>query len=102
MKSRAVASTAAVDMWYLGGAMAKRKSIPPALAKLAAVEEQFLRTEFLAPVVAGRNVQVRIAGVRCSLAVRPADRPGWGSFRQRSHREAVMARSDTFAERPRY
>ena len=82
--------------------MAPRKSISDALGRLAAAEDRFLRQEFLAPVLRGGGVQVRIAGVRCQLRVEPADFEGWGVFRPLSHTVAQMAREARMAERRQY
>ncbi len=47
------------------------------LDKLAAEEAAFLDAEFLAPVLPGRRVQVRIAGIVCTLRVVSEAAPGW-------------------------
>jgi hypothetical protein len=82
--------------------MAKSKNVTDALNRLAAAEERFLTSEFLAPVVRGGQVQVRIAGVICTLRIRPADFEGWGVFRSASHSEASLVRHAKLAERARY
>jgi hypothetical protein len=82
--------------------MAKSNPVADALARLAAAEQQFLASEFLAPVVRGGRVQVRIAGVVCSLRVAPADFEGWGVLRPASHAEAGLVRPAKLAERQRY
>jgi hypothetical protein len=82
--------------------MAKSKHITDALGRLAAAEERFLASEFLAPVVSGGVVQVRIAGIICSLRVQPRDFTGWGVFRPTSHAEATLVRQAKLAERQRY
>jgi hypothetical protein len=82
--------------------MAKRTNIANSLAKLAAAEEQFLRTQFLAPVWGDHAVQVRIAGVRCNMQAKPRDFCGWGVFRPENHREATFVREATLGERRRY
>ena len=70
--------------------------------RLAAAEDRFLTSEFLAPVIRSGNVQVRIAGVVCTLSVRPADFEGWGIFRPASHSDAELVRPAKLAERQRY
>ncbi len=70
--------------------------------KLAAEEERFLESEFLAPVVRGGAVRVRMAGVVCTLRVTPADFEGWGVFRPTSHSSAELAREPGLAERRHY
>jgi hypothetical protein len=82
--------------------MGKSKDVTDALNRLAAAEERFLASEFLAPVVRGGRVQVRIAGVICSLRIRPADFEGWGVFRPASHSDATLVRPAKLAERARY
>jgi hypothetical protein len=76
--------------------------IPDALSRLAAAEEQFLASEFLAPVVRGGMVQVRIAGVVCRLSITPRAFEGWGVFRPTSHKAARLVRQATLSERQRY
>jgi hypothetical protein len=82
--------------------MGKSRDVSDALARLAAAEERFLASEFLAPVVRGGRVQVRIAGVINALRVRPGDFEGWGVFRPTSHSEAMLVRPASLAERARY
>ena len=82
--------------------MAKSNQLSDALKRLAAAEERFLASEFLAPVIRGGKVQVRIAGVVCTLCVRPADFEGWGVFRPASHSDAELLRPAKLAERQRY
>lgn len=47
------------------------------LDRMEAAEEAFLKTEFLAPVVPGSQVRVRIAGLVCTLRVMGRPDPGW-------------------------
>jgi hypothetical protein len=82
--------------------MAKSNQLTDALKRLAAAEDRFLASEFLAPVIRGGKVQVRIAGVICTISVRPADFEGWGVFRPASHSEAELVRPAKLAERQRY
>jgi hypothetical protein len=82
--------------------MAKSKQVNDALNRLAAAEEQFLTREFLAPVLRGSLVHVRIAGVICQLEVQPPAFEGWGIFRPVSHSEARLVRPARLAERQRY
>ena len=65
--------------------MAPNRDILAALDRLARAEDAFLRQEFLAPVVKGAGVAVRIAGVICRLKVEPNDFDGFGVFRPASH-----------------
>jgi hypothetical protein len=82
--------------------MAKSNRVTDALSRLAAAEERFLTCEFLAPVIRGGQVQMRIAGVICSLRIQPTDFTGWGVFRPVSHSEAKLIRQAKMAERQRY
>jgi hypothetical protein len=84
--------------------MAKRRKsdILGAIDRLAKAEEAFVGTEVLTPVLRGHGVGVRIAGVRCRLAVEPADFEGWGVFRAVAHDRAVLVRRMSMAERRRY
>jgi hypothetical protein len=47
------------------------------LDKMASAERAFLETEFLAPVLPGGVVQVRISGLVCTLRVTGPAEPGW-------------------------
>lgn len=51
------------------------------LETLAAEEAAFAGTEFLAPVLPGRRVRVRIAGLVCALRVVGESAPGWAILR---------------------
>jgi hypothetical protein len=80
----------------------RRKHPGDAFEKLAAEEERFPGSEFLAPAVRGGTVCVRIAGVVCRLRVSPAAFEGWGVFRATSHVAAVLVCEAGLAERARY
>ena len=82
--------------------MSAKRRIPDAFARLAAAEESFLRSEFLAPVLRGQGVQVRIAGVRCRLRVEPAEFQGFGVFAPLSHKAARLVRPAGMRERRQY
>src|SRR5688572_5836719 len=58
----------------------RRTNIDDALDRLARAEDAFLAQQFLAPVLRGRGVRVRVAGVVCALDVEPPDFEGWGVF----------------------
>ena len=63
------------------------------LDKMESAEEAFLETEFLAPVLPGRQVQVRIAGLVCTLRVTGGAEPGWAVLKPVSlDRARVVAR----------
>jgi hypothetical protein len=84
--------------------MARRSNekLNAALDRLAKVEGEFIGSEFLAPVLRGLGVAVRIGGVRCRLAVEPADFEGWGLFKAVSFERAQLMRKMTLGERRRY
>jgi hypothetical protein len=82
--------------------MANSKQVDDALNRLASAEERFLASEFLAPVLLGSQVQVRIAGVICRVKVEPSDFEGWGVFRPKSHSEARLVRGARLPEQQRY
>ncbi|MCP4108900.1 MAG: hypothetical protein GY749_25705 [Desulfobacteraceae bacterium] len=52
-------------------------SIHDLLNKMEAAEESFLDAEFLSPVLPGKQVQVRIAGLICKMHVTGKVKPGW-------------------------
>jgi len=70
--------------------------------KLAAEEEKFFNTEFLSPVLRGRPVRVRIAGVVVTLRVRPRNFEGWGIFQAIDQKSARFRREPTLSERREY
>jgi hypothetical protein len=82
--------------------MPPSRRIDDVLNRLAATEQQFVGSEFLAPLLRGGQVEVRLAGVLCKLNVRPADFQGWGVFRATSHTTAELVRPARLAERQRY
>jgi hypothetical protein len=82
--------------------VAKLQNLTDALSRLAAAEDQFLACEFLAPVIFGGTVQVRIAGVICTLRIQPAEFEGWGVFRPVSHSDARLVRQANLSERQLY
>jgi hypothetical protein len=63
------------------------------LDRMEAAEEAFLDTEFLAPVLPGGRVRVRIAGLVCTLSVTGRPEPGWALLKPLSlDRAQVIAR----------
>lgn len=79
-----------------------RNKIHDALDRLAKAEQEFLSAEFLAPVLRGGRVAVRVAGVVCHLNVAPRDFEGFGLFRATSHSDATLIRPAQLGERRRY
>src|SRR5438105_3941014 len=82
--------------------MARSKRFHEILDRLAAAEQKFLGQEFLAPMLRGGEVQVRIAGVICRLKVEPADFQGWGVFQATSPKAARLVRPARLVERQKY
>ena len=82
--------------------MTSSKRLRETLDRLAAAEERAFAREFLAPMLHGGVVQVRIAGVVCRLRVSPHDFEGWGIFRPTSATAAELVRPARLAERRRY
>jgi hypothetical protein len=80
----------------------KKKPILDILGRLAAAEEQFLHNDFLAPMIHGGRVQVRVAGVVCQFRVTPRRFTGWGVFRPTAVGSARLVRPATLAERQEY
>src|SRR3954453_7027823 len=80
----------------------RNASLDDALNRLAKAEADLVGSQFLAPVLRGKGVVVRIAGVRCAMKVSPEDFEGWGVFRAESTDRAVRVRDATMAERRAY
>jgi hypothetical protein len=78
------------------------KNFDRLFGQLAKAEDRFLKSEFLAPVVRGGEVRVRVASVICRLRVSPADFEGFGVFRPISHSSAELVRPANLAEQRRY
>jgi hypothetical protein len=78
------------------------RPIDDLLNRLAKQEQEFLSREFLAPMLRGGRVCVRIAGIVSQIKVSPADFHGWGVFRPTSHTDAQLVRPATLAERQGY
>ena len=73
-------------------------SIDDILNRLEAAENDFLQRDVLAPVLPGRGVIVRIAGIICMLAVTGKRFTGWGVLRPQSLKTAALVRPATLAE----
>ena len=70
--------------------------------QLEAQEQNFLKTEVLAPVVAGRPVTVRIAGVVCRLEVDDDTFHGWAILQPVDMRGALIMRPANKLEIQKY
>jgi hypothetical protein len=79
-----------------------RPNVDELMRSLEAKETAFLANEFLAPVVAGGEVRVRIGSVICQLLVEPRDFHGWGVFQPLSHGNARLVRTASLGERRAY
>ena len=79
-----------------------KPSVSKLLDRFAAAEQNFLNQEFLAPVVPGSTVRVRIDGVVMQLEVVPNDFQGFAVFCPMTLRSAVFVRDAKLAERTRY
>jgi hypothetical protein len=73
-----------------------------ALDRLARDERDLLASAFVAPVVRGGAVTVRIEGIRCGFKIEPEGFDGWGVFRPISHDRATLVRMATPGERMKY
>lgn len=68
-------------------------SIYDLLDSLESEEHKFLETEFLAPVLPGGQVRVRIVGLVCTLRVSGEFEPGWAILKPQSmDRARVVSR----------
>jgi hypothetical protein len=77
-------------------------SIDDILNRLEAAERDFLQRDVLAPVLPGRDVIVRIAGIICTLQVTDKRFTGWGVLRPETLKTATLLRSATLAETSAY
>ncbi len=86
--------------------MKKRKSnFAASLAKLAADEDKFFKSEVMCPVVKGQPLRVKLSGIVMILRVsgqKGEDFEGWGVFRPTSTEKARLVREASMAERREY
>ncbi len=82
--------------------MSPKKRLNETLDRLAAAESRAFASEFLAPILRGGVVEVRIAGVVCRFNASPGDFEGWGVFRPASASRAELVRPARLAERGQY
>jgi hypothetical protein len=68
------------------------------LKKLEAAEHEFLSQEMLAPLLPGRPIQVRIAGIVCSLKVEGEAFAGWAVLQPLAVDRARVVRPASMAE----
>jgi hypothetical protein len=80
-----------------------RRRFSNLLDKLASQEQEFLKTDFMSPVLRAKKVRVRLAGIIMNLAIEePKNFQGWGVFRPTSNHAAKFVREPTMAERQLY
>jgi uncharacterized DUF497 family protein len=70
--------------------------------KLEAQEQSFVRREVLAPVLPGRGVTVRIAGIVCQLKIDDARFSGWAVLQPLGTNKARIVRKATRGEVKKY
>jgi len=70
--------------------------------KLEAQEQSFVRREVLAPVLPGRGVTVRIAGIVCQLKIDDARFSGWAVLQPLGTNKARIVRKATRGEVQKY
>lgn len=70
-------------------------------AKLEAQESDFLKSEFLSPVLNGMPIRVKIGGVVLTLKLKKKFE-GWGIFKPLSFKEAKYVRKPSITERQEY
>ena len=72
------------------------------LNKLADEENKFFSSQFFSPVLRGRPIRVRIAGVVVTLHADPKNYEGFGVFNPTSYKKARLIRKPNMAERQEY
>jgi hypothetical protein len=72
------------------------------LNNLEAEEQKFLQVPVLAPVLSGRGVHVRIAGIICNLKVDDTGFRGWAVLQPTAIDRAVIVRAASLTERCKY
>jgi hypothetical protein len=72
------------------------------LQKLAQQEQDFLKTQFLSPVLKNQPIAVRIADIICRFSIKPKNFEGWGVFRPTSFSTATSVRKANKIERSEY
>ena len=70
----------------------KKKDIHTLLDRVASAERNFMETEFLAPVLKGGQVRVRIEGLVLTLRVAGSFEPGWAVLKPLSMDRACILR----------
>jgi len=68
------------------------------LNQMADEEDRFLQRQFVAPVLKGAGVRVRVAGIVYGLAVTPAGFEGWAVLQPLDHRRARVVNEARLAQ----
>jgi len=80
-----------------------KKRISHLLTKLAAQEQKFFASDFLSPVIQGKNIRVLLSGVVVNLKIiEPKKFEGWGIFRPINSTTAKFLREPNLSERNSY
>lgn len=72
------------------------------IERLAKAEQNFIKTRFLAPLVRGGQVRVRMEGMICTYTAEPRDFEGWGVFQARADFRAVLLREASRKQKAEY
>jgi len=71
--------------------------------KLAAAENEFFNSQLFSPVLKGKPIRVRIAGILTTLeVVKPKNFEGWGVFAPVNYKTARFIREPNMAEKEQY
>lgn len=71
--------------------------------KLAAAENDFFNSQLFSPVLKGKPIRVRIAGILVTLqVVKPKNFEGWGVFSPADYKTAKFVRAPNMAEKEQY
>lgn len=83
--------------------MKKQENNDNLFNKLAAAEDAFFSSQFFSPVLRGKPVRLKIAGVVVNLTVsKPKNFEGWGVFRPLNYKEATFVRAPNMREKQEY
>ena len=72
------------------------------IEQLANAEQDFIKTQFLAPQVRGGQVRVKLNGMVCTLSPEPRGFEGWGVFQADADFRAVLLREATKSQTAEY
>lgn len=81
----------------------KKKPNNDVFDKLAAAETEFFASQLFSPVLRGKPIRVRIAGILTTLeVVKPKNFEGWGVFAPANYKTAKFVREPNMAEKEQY